>query len=186
MKTLKKLSVIGLMLAISACGNAPEASYDLRKSDFGQITDLDTENSYYTEAQKCSASVNITSSQPEAPLSSSFRACKSTSESGSVSVKIFSTTGSSQNICIFALQAINGLLYPIVANQYSNTISRFAYQCGSTNSQTGASANFGNLSLGGIVVVNQGNELQMANCLMMGNTASCAASFGIFYSKGTL
>lgn len=175
-----------LALAIGACGNAPVSSYDLRKSDFGQITDLDSENGYYTEAQKCSVTPNITSSQSDAPLNSSFRACKSTSESGSLSIKIFSAAENSQNVCVFALQAINGLLYPLVLNQYSNTINRFAVQCGNTNSQTGTTLNFGNLPLGGIVIVNQGNELQMANCMMMGNISTCAANFGIIYSRGSL
>jgi len=185
MKAFKVLSVLGLVLITTACGNARDINYDLRKSDYGQITNENGTNPYASAAEQCSATANITSSQFNAPSGSSFHACKSTSES-STSVKIFSASDISQTVCIFPLQVNNGLSYPFVINQYSNNINRFAYKCVSTNGQSGATVDFQNLPLNGILVVDQVNALQMANCLMQGNTSSCATNFGFTYSKGSL
>lgn len=184
MKILNIVSIVGLAIITSACGNMKLGNDDLRTSSYDQMTQAGTTNPYLTAAQMCSENPNINSPQYQYSTGTQYRACK-TNSNNTVSVKIFSVEESSKTVCIFPVQVNGSYASPFVVNPSAPAQTRFAVQCVSA-SLAGATANFGTLPLNGIYVVDQAHASMFAQCMAYGDVRTCSSAGGFTYSSGRL
>ncbi len=184
MKTLKILSVLGLAIIASACGNIKQGTDNLTTSNFGQYTDPGSANPYLTAAQTCSENPNITSTQYPYASQTQYRACKGMSNNV-LNVKIFTADSTAKNVCIFPVQVNGTTATPFIINPNAPAQARFAVQCVSVNG-SGSTVSFGILPVNGIFVVDQANASMFATCLTYGDVKTCSANSGFTYSSGNL
>jgi len=186
MKIFKVISVLGLAIIASACGNIQQQPYDnLQTSSYGQITNSSAANPYLSAAQSCSENPNIVSPQYQYATQSQYRACKATNNN-SLNVQIFTADNSVKNVCVFPIQIIGTTTNPFIINPYAPVQSRFAFQCVTVAKDTGATMSFGSLPISGIMVVDQTDAFSFAGCLASGTFTTCASNLSITYSLGNL
>jgi hypothetical protein len=179
MKIFKIVSVLGLAVLVTACGNTRTGSEDLRTNSWNTVSPAGN-NPYSTAATNCSGNPNITSPQQGYGNAYSYHACKT---NGSLS--IYTADSSTRNVCVFPVQVINGSAYPFVMNPNAPVASRYAYQCANV-SQNGGSVNFGTMQVNGVYIVDQASAPNFALCMSYGDTRTCAAAAGFAYSAGSV
>ena len=179
MKVLKFVSVLSLTVLATACGNTTRSADDLRTNNWGTTNPNSTVTTNNTRAQGCSGTPNVISPQAGYQSSFAFSACKSNQ-----SLRIVPADGNTRNVCVFPVNAYNGMVSPLVYPNYGSTsISQFFVQCTQISNSAGA-VSFGTAQYNGVYIVDQAVAPTFAQCMSYGDIRTCAQASGIVYAAG--